>query len=239
GGGRRPGPEMVRMDESSARRRIHREGGGRRGEGMDAHWGGEAPAYEVELRLRQQDGTYRWRRLHGLCIRDAGGLPQRMAGSIGDIDARRRAEDARRASEERYALAMEAAGDGHTDWNLVTGEFHISPRLLKILGYPQDTTFADRADWVHRFPFHPDDRKRWEAAVAAHFAGREAKFKMDLRIVVNGETRWVAFTFIATRDAAGNVLRWTGSIADINDAKRDLASVLDAIPGMVAILSPA
>src|SRR5262249_21078979 len=116
---------------------------------------------------------------------------------------------------------------------------HTSPRLLKILGYPQDTTFADRADWVHRFPFHPDDRKRWEAAIAAHFAGREAKFKMDLRIVVNGETRWVAFTFIATRDAAGNVVRWTGSIADSGDAKRDRATMLDAIPGVAAIRTPA
>ena len=128
-------------------------------------------------------------------------------------------EEALRRSEQRYALAMEAAGDGHTDWNLETGEFYISPRLLKILGYAPGTTFADRADWVRRFPFHPEDRPRWEAAVAAHFAGRDAKFRMDLRIVVNGETRWVAFTFIASRDASGKPVRWTGSIADINDAK--------------------
>ena len=123
------------------------------------------------------------------------------------VTERERAQEALRASEERYSLAMEAAGDGHTDWNLVTDEFYVSPRLLEILGYAPDTTFADRADWVRRFPFHPDDRRRWEAAVAAHFAGRETKFTMDLRIVVNGETRWVAFTFIATRDAAGNVVR--------------------------------
>src|SRR5262249_28740664 len=141
-------------------------------------------------------------------------------------------------SEERYALAMEAAGDGHTDWNMVTGEFYISPRLLRMLGHPLDATFKDREDWVRRFPFHPEDRKRWEAAIAAHFAGTEAKFRMDLRIVVNGEIRWTAFTFIATRDPAGKVVRWTGSIADTHDLKRDLATVVDAIPGMVAIMSP-
>ena len=152
---------------------------------------------------------------------------------------RKRAEMALRQSEQRYALAMEAAGDGHTDWNVVTGEFYVSPRLLGIVGFAPGTTFADRAEWVRRFPFHPEDRERWQAAVAAHFASREAKFKMDLRIIVSGETRWVAFTFIATRDAAGKVVRWTGSIADISDAKRDVATVLDTIPGLVAMLTPA
>jgi PAS domain S-box-containing protein len=125
-----------------------------------------------------------------------------------------------RLSEERYALAMAAAGDGHTDWNLVTGESYISPRMLEILGFAPDTVFADRADWVRCFPFHSEDRPRWEAAVADHFAGREAKFRMDLRIVVRGETRWAAFTFVCGRDAGGKPVRWTGSIADITERKR-------------------
>jgi PAS domain-containing protein len=134
-----------------------------------------------------------------------------------------------RASEERYALAMEAAGEGHTDWNVETGEFYVSPRLLDILGHPPGTTFADRADWVRRLPLRSDDRKRWEAAVADHFAGPNAKFQMDLRIAVDGRTRWVAFNYIATRDDTGKVVRWTGSIADVDEAKRDVATVLDTI----------
>src|SRR5262245_21122425 len=165
------------------------------------------------------NGETRWRRLEGICFRDAAGSVVRWTGSTTDITERKRTEEALRRSEERYSLAMEAAADGYTDWNLETGEFYISPRLLKILGYAPGTTFADRGDWVRRFPFHPEDRKRWEAAIAAHLAGREAKFRMDLRIAVNGETRWVAFNFIAARDPAGKPVRWTGSIADINDAK--------------------
>src|SRR5262249_46949586 len=100
--------------------------------------------------------------------------------------------DALRRSEERYALAIEAASDGHMDWNLLTGELHISPRMLEIAGHPLDATFVDHADWVRRFPFHPEDRTRWQAAVATHFASREAKFRGDFRIVVNGETCWLA-----------------------------------------------
>ena len=133
---------------------------------------------------------------------------------------RRRVEAALRESEERYALAMEAAGDGHTDWNLETGEHYISPGLLKICGYAPGTTFRDRAEWVRRFPFHPEDRPKWEAAMAAHFAGRESHFKMELRIMVRGEVRWTEFHFLSTRDAAGTPIRWTGSIADITEQKR-------------------
>jgi PAS domain-containing protein len=124
--------------------------------------------------------------------------------AVGWWGLRRRQVDATlRESEKRYALAMEAAGDGHTDWDLVSGEFYISPRLLEIVGHSPDATFADRADWVRRFPFHPEDRPKWERAVAAHFAGRQSHFKMELRIVVAGEVRWTAFHFLSTRNASG------------------------------------
>ena len=181
--------------------------------------GGEE-RYECEFRIVVPSGEVRWIWTRGNVVRDAEGRARRRIGVLADITARKVAEEALRRSERRYALAMEAAGDGHTDWNLVSGEFYISPRMLEILGYAPGTTFTDRADWVRRFPFHPEDRPRWEAAVAAHFAGRESKFKMDLRIVVRGETRWVAFTFISTRDASGKPVRWTGSIADITEGKR-------------------
>jgi PAS domain S-box-containing protein len=214
------GPEMVPMDDWFGSLPLHPEDVPRRVAALQAHLSGKAPVYESEFRLRQPDGVYRWRRIHGVCVRDADGNPQRMAGSISDVDARRRAENALQLSQERYALAMEAAGDGHIDWDLVSGEFYISPRLLEMLGYVPGTSFTDRADWVRRFPFHPEDRPKWEAAVAAHFAGRESHFKMELRIVVRGEVRWTAFHFLSTRDAAGTPIRWTGSIGDITEQKR-------------------
>ncbi|MEO8381538.1 MAG: ATP-binding protein [Acidobacteriota bacterium] len=130
-----------------------------------------------------------------------------------------RRANAARQSEERYALAMTAAGDGHADWNLLTGEHYISPRLLQICGYAPGTTFRDRAEWERRLPCHPDDRTTWDEALARHFAGRDSNFKMELRIVVEGEVRWTAAHFLSTRDAEGKPVRWTGSIGDITEAK--------------------
>jgi PAS domain S-box-containing protein len=165
-------------------------------------------------------GEIRWFQRTGFCKRDAAGKPIRWSGTVRDVTDRKRSEQALQLSEGRYALAMEAAGDGHTDWDLQTGEHYVSPRLLEICGYAPGTTFRDRSEWVRRFPFHPEDRPKWENAIAAHFAGHESHFKMELRIIVRGEVRWTAFHFLSTRDSAGKPIRWTGSIGDITERKR-------------------
>ena len=55
-----------------------------------------------------------------------------------NIAKRIRAETARRESEERYTLVTEAIHEGIFDWNLVTGEYYLSPRYKEILGYRDD-----------------------------------------------------------------------------------------------------
>ena len=182
------------------------------------HFAGKTDRMEYEYRAVVR-GEVRWFHAVGRATFDAGGKVVRWSGAVRDVTEKRRVDEALRESEGRYALAMEAAGDGHTDWDLITGEHYISPRLLQILGYPPGTTFADRAEWVRRFPFYPDDRPKWERAIAAHFAGRDPHFKMELRIVVGGEVRWTVFHFLSTRDENGTPIRWTGSVGDITEQK--------------------
>ena len=88
-----------------------------------------------------------------------------------------------RISEQRYALAMEASGEGHWDWNIATDEYYASPRMLELYGFPPGTTFKGRSDFLARFPFHPEDRQQWEEAVAAHFAGKTARFDLEMRMI--------------------------------------------------------
>ena len=50
--------------------------------------------YQVEWRARHPDGSYRWVMIRGLCFRDTDGRPVCLAGSITDIEPRKRHEAA-------------------------------------------------------------------------------------------------------------------------------------------------
>ena len=180
---------------------------------------GDTPVYDGEWRVRQQDGRYRWVRVRGTCVRDELGRARRLAGSVSDIDSRKRAEASLQLSEQRYALAMAASEEGFWDWNIATDEYYASPRMLELYGFAPGTTFEGRADFLARFPFHPEDRPKWDAAVAAHFAGESARFDIEMRMVPYGELRWIRLTGLLSRDATGKAIRWTGAVTDVTARK--------------------
>jgi diguanylate cyclase (GGDEF)-like protein/PAS domain S-box-containing protein len=59
---------------------------------ITAHLNGYSPHFEIEHRIQQRDGSYRWVLVRGLAVRDASNLAYRMAGSMTDITSRKDAE---------------------------------------------------------------------------------------------------------------------------------------------------
>ena len=215
-----PGPTVRTRAEWRALWKVHPDDAQTRTEAIDDYIAGRTTSYDGEWRVQRSDGSYRWVRTRGVCVRDETGRATRISGSISDIDARKRAEAALQASEQRYARAMEASGEGYWDWNILTDEYYASPRMLDLLGFPPGTTFASRSDFVARFPLHPEDRPKWQEAVAARFAGKTAGDGLEIRILRGGETRWILLTGLLWSDPSGKPLRWTGSVADITTRKR-------------------
>ena len=131
---------------------------------------------------------------------------------------RQRAEEALRASEERYALAVNGANDGLWDWNLASDTVYFSPRWKAILGYGE-AEVGDRVnEWLDRV--HPEDLERLRAALSEHLEGRTPHFECEHRVLNrSGEVRWVLTRGLAVRDAAGVAYRLAGSLSDITARK--------------------
>jgi len=174
----------------------------------------------VDFAISRVDrGQERFYEISGEPRFDADGTFLGYRGVGRETTARVRAEQAFRQSQESYALAMDATGAGHWDWKIQTDEFYASPRHLEIGGFSSDAKFASRAEFADRYPFHPEDRPKWQAAVDAHFAGKTPRIDIEVRILPKGEPCWVRMIGQLQRDHLGRPLRYAGVSIDTTEAK--------------------
>jgi PAS domain S-box-containing protein len=214
--------ETQPLAELRERLTVHPGDAAARAQAMQAHLDGATPHYEVEYRVRRADGGYRWIHVRALCIRDAAGQPLRIAGSVSDIDVRKRAEAALRQSEERYALAMTGSNEGHWLWDMVAGQVYVSAKLAELIGLAGGARTLDAQDHFDRLPLHPDDRERVHFNRNEHVAGRTPRLDHEFRIVLPAtqEVRWLHTRAQCFRDADGRPLRMAGSTVDATQRKR-------------------
>ncbi len=125
-------------------------------------------------------------------------------------------EQALRKSEQRYALAMEGANEGHWDWDLTTGSLFLSPQMKIMYGLSADDRIDTRDQWLAKIAIHPDDVARFEAAVSDHLEGRTSRYECEYRVrQPNGDWRWLAARGRLLRDSSDRPLRLVGSSSDV------------------------
>jgi len=131
-----------------------------------------------------------------------------------------RGERALRKSEERYALAMEGANEGHFDWNFEQGSGFLSPQMKLLHGRSADAPVTTREAWLAMVDIHPDDVARLDTNVRDHFDGRSDRVEVEYRVRhPDGEWHWLQVRGRCMRDASGNVHRFLGSAIDVTARK--------------------
>ena len=216
-------PEKQTLQELEAALTLHPDDAPRRSQALEAHLAGETPHYEIEYRVRRPDGNFYWIHIRALCIRDAAGKPLRIAGSVADIDARKRAEMALRESEERFAAAVAGSDDGLWMFDYVTGQGFASTRAQQIVGLepgPELLPLEEILAGMSR-QLHPEDLPRRNQLLAQHLAGGTPAYVGEFRVRhPDGKYRWVRTHGRCVRDAEGKLLRMAGSTSDVDARKR-------------------
>ena len=216
-----PGPEQSDAAKWFDSLRVHPDDKKPRIEALQAHLDGRSPAYAIEYRVQREDGAWHWVRARGLCVRDTDGHALRVAGSVSDIDAQRRAEDALRESEERYAIATTGSHEGHWVWNLATDELFVSPMMREIFQLPSDSQFVTRKEFGQLINIHPDDAGELQKRVDDHLAGSTPRFEIEYRIILrDGTARWIHSRGQCFRDAEGRATKMAGATVDVSERKR-------------------
>ena len=209
---------------------------------LDAHQNGSA--YDVESRHRRADGVYRWHNVLGMPLRDPQGRILRWFHLLVDIEERKRAEENLRESEQNSRLIVDSI-PGMVSVISPDGELELVNRqILEYGGGTQD----DQKHWATNGMVHPEDVPRViEVFKQAIASGVPFDFELRGRRS-DGVYRWFQSRGSPLRDADGHIVRWYNLLIDIDErmraedalraSERNLSSIVDGIPGFVAIVSP-
>jgi PAS domain S-box-containing protein len=147
-------------------------------------------------------------------------LRQRIAQLESEVAESERVNEMLRDSEERLELALEGAGLGSWDWDLITGAVVRDERWASMLGYNLEEVDSSIMKWQEMI--HPDDLPEALRATEEHQAGCTPFFRMEHRMrAKNGEWKWILnWGKVVERDSDGKPLRATGTHLDITDHRQ-------------------
>jgi PAS domain S-box-containing protein len=213
---------LIHPDDAEATRRA-----------LSAHMRGGAP-YDVTLRMRHADGSWRWMRSRAQLQHDGGPMPapgerfegMRLAGSVVDVTERRASEQALRANETLFRSLWETTNDAV----LIVGTDHVirfanpaAHQLFghaggQLLGQPLAVVQPQRMHAAHvagvaRYMANGSRRLDWRGSeiVGRHAQGHE--FPLEIRF---------------SHFELGSELHFVAFLRDISDRKRAERELLEA-----------
>ena len=175
--------------------------------------------YESEYRIRCRDGSYKWVMSRGRVVeRSADGRARRMIGGLTDMTERRRAEDALRASEQKYRMVLRATSDAVWDYEPATNILRWGDNIESMFGVKIMQLEAGLEGWSSRV--HPEDSAETLGSFATAIQRGDERWMAEYRFRrADGTYAVVLDRAYMQRDARGLVVRVIGAMSDISDRR--------------------
>ncbi len=126
-----------------------------------------------------------------------------------------------RKSENRYAMAMDAANEGHAEWNIAEDALFLSTKWRALHGLPDGSDLSTPLDLRRHVTLHPDDRSSVQAAIEDHLANRTPAIELDYRVRRGDEWCWVHASGRCLRAGDGAPASLFCSAVDVSSRKRE------------------
>jgi PAS domain S-box-containing protein len=174
--------------------------------------------FAIQNRLRRHDGEFRWVTASGTPRFDEQGNFLGYVGASIDITDLLKNEEALHESEERIALAAEAAHLGVWELNLATNELWISDKARDLFQIAPGTD-VDYAAFDEKV--HPDDQPLRDSAIKRAIEIKGG-YEIEYRILLpDGTVRWISGRGRCHSNGNGRSTRLLGVSMDVT--KRKLA----------------
>jgi len=135
--------------------------------------------FELELEMMRADGTTVWTATRGEAVRGTDGAVVQLRGTVHDIDVRKRADTALRASEEKFAKAFRSSPMFVAISTAEDGRYiDVNQGALDVMGYSREEIIGHTAGEI-RLWVRPDDRRRAIETLIEH--GRIQGLETQLR----------------------------------------------------------
>jgi PAS domain S-box-containing protein len=171
-----------------------------------------AKDFDVEYRLLMPDGSVKYLHVVAHASSDESGNIE-FVGAVMDITSAKQAEGKIRQNEKELRVIIEtipafvgtALPDGSIDF--------VNQSWLDYTGLSKEEWLG----WGWMTVIHPEDRDR--VVEKRRAAGEPNEQEARLR-QANGEYRWFLGRSVPFRDEKGNIVKWYGTLYDIDDRKR-------------------
>ncbi|MFO6421232.1 ATP-binding protein [Hylemonella sp. W303a] len=128
-------------------------------------------------------------------------------------------EQALSLSEQRYALVMDAANEGHAEWDLQHDTIYLSPRWRE-MHFIEDGADLSFEQFRAMKRVHPEDRDVLIAAMQTHLRGETRFFEAEYRVKDGqGDWHWIHARGCVHGDLPKDCFRFYWTTRDVSHRK--------------------